>query len=85
MTRRAFNYVLDKITPVLETRNIDMAILSSGSPLNIEILLAATLRYLAGGNFIDIVDLYQLPPTCAHNYFWKFISKVIDNIKLPKE
>jgi hypothetical protein len=30
--------------------------MSSGGP--------ATLRFLAGGNYIDIVDLYQLPPTC---------------------
>lgn len=51
---------------------------SSGPSLNPEILLAATLRYLAGGSYIDIVDLYRFPPTCAHKYFWRTID-AIDN------
>ncbi len=63
-----------------------MARRSTGSPLDIEIQLAATLRYLAGGNYIDIVDLYELPPSRAHQYFWKTVNaidEVIDNIRLP--
>jgi hypothetical protein len=63
-----------------------MAIRSSGSPLSAEILLAATLRYLAGGSYIDISDLYQLPMR-PQPYFWKTIQaidQVLDNIQLPK-
>ena len=38
-----------------------MALHSSGDWLKAEILLAATLRYLAGASYIDIVDIYNLP------------------------
>jgi hypothetical protein len=86
MPRTLFYMIHDLIRPVLETRQPDMAIRSSGSPLVAEVLLAATLRYLAGGSYIDIVDLYLLPPTCAQKYIWKTIfaiDAVLDNLNLP--
>jgi hypothetical protein len=87
LPRRIFYYLLDMIRPKLETKNKEMAIISSGSPLEPEVLLAATLRYLAGGSYVDIVDLYLLPYQGAHRYFWKTmkaIDEVIDNIRIPK-
>jgi hypothetical protein len=64
LSRKLFYYVLKEISPHLLTKNPEMTQRSSGGPLSPEVLLAATLRFLAGGNYIDIVDLYQLPPTC---------------------
>ncbi len=87
LSKPVFYNVLEKIKGSIETLNIEMALRSSGSPINAEILLAATLRYLAGGSYIDIVDLYDLPHTCPHRYFWRTlhaIDQAIDNIKLPQ-
>jgi hypothetical protein len=64
-----------------------MARISSGSHLEAEVLLAATLRYLAGGSYIDIVDLYLLPHKCAHLYFWRTLrarDEVINNIRITE-
>ena len=64
-----------------------MATRSSDDWIRAEILLASTLRYLAGGSFIDLVDLYQLPKTNSHSYIYRTlhaIDDVIDNIKLPQ-
>lgn len=66
-----FYSLVNLIKPVLETRYPEMAILSSGSKLYTELLLAGTLRYLAGGSYIDIVDLYHFPLTSGHDYIWK--------------
>jgi hypothetical protein len=49
------------IKPKLETSRPDMAQRSSHGALSAKVLLLATLRFLAGGNYIDIVDLYLLP------------------------
>lgn len=78
LPRNLFYDILVLIAPKLECSNHEMARKSSGPSLNPEILLAATLRYLAGGSYIDIVDLYRFPPTCAHQYFWRTID-AIDN------
>lgn len=64
-----------------------MAIRSSGDWIRAEILLASTLRYLAGGNFIDLVDLYQIPKTNSHSYIYRtlhVIDDIIDNMRLPQ-
>ena len=86
LSKKLFYSVLEMITPALSAKNPEMAMRSSGRPVHPEVLLAATLRYLAGGHFIDIVDIYQLPYTSPHIYFWrtiKAIDSVLDNIKLP--
>lgn len=86
LPRPVFYSILDKIKPILETKNKKYAINSSGSTLIPEILLAATLRYLAGASYIDIVDHYKLPPTSFHTYIWRTIDaidQVVNNINLP--
>ena len=52
-----FYDLLDLIQPNLEAKRKDMATRSSDDWIRAEILLASTLRYLAGGSFIDLVDL----------------------------
>lgn len=85
LPRLLFYNLLELINPILESKNKQLAWNSSGSPLVGEILLAATLRYLAGASYIDLVDLYKLPEKC-HVYFWRTleaIDQVLDNIKIP--
>jgi uncharacterized protein (DUF2236 family) len=47
---------------------------------------SATLRYFAGGSYIDISELYQLSMRPQPS-FWKTIQaidQVLDNIQIPK-
>lgn len=84
--RPDFYEILRKITPILEAKHPEMAIRSSGESMNIELLLAATLRYLAGAQYIDLVNFYLIPSTSIHLYLWKTITAIdimINNINLP--
>ena len=60
LSRYLFYKLLGLINPILETKNKRMAIISSGDYVKGESLLAATLRFLAGGSYIDLIDLYDL-------------------------
>jgi hypothetical protein len=51
-----------------------MAEISSGGPLSPEVLLAATLRFLAGGNYIDIVDHIHIFGELFRQSTWQLIT-----------
>eukprot|EP00873_Tetraselmis_striata_P038406 jgi/Tetstr1/458670/TSEL_045060.t1 len=59
ITKMTFADLVEKLGPSL-TSNSFFAILSSGSATSVELNLAATLRWLAGSNFLDIEDLYLM-------------------------
>ena len=48
-----------------------------------ETLFAATLRYLAGASYIDLVDLYHIPKTDCHASLTA-IDKILQNLYLPQ-
>jgi hypothetical protein len=52
--RATFDEVLETIDPFLEQRKAEKAINSSGSPISNKTRLAVTLRWLAGGSYIDL-------------------------------
>jgi hypothetical protein len=54
MDRRGFENLLIKITPFVFEPNCDMATRSSGSSITIRTKLYCTLRWLAGGSYLDI-------------------------------
>eukprot|EP01039_Chlorochromonas_danica_P011245 gene11245-12544_t len=54
MDREAFNNLLGLVSPFLPDTDEHMAIVSSGSYITKATKLYATLRYLAGGSYIDI-------------------------------
>lgn len=86
MSRENFYSLLELISPHLVAENTQKAINSSGSPVDPEILLAATLRFLAGASYRDLIDLYELPKKCAHLYFWRTLNAIdqaLNNINLP--
>jgi hypothetical protein len=85
LSRNVFHYILKLIKPELETSSPYMTKESYHGTFNAKVLLAATLRFLAGGNYIDLVDLYLLPGK-PHGYFWRtlrVLDKVLEDITLP--
>lgn len=54
MTRAAFDALLLKIEPFMPVRNERMARISSGSVITNKTKLCCTLRWLAGGSYLDI-------------------------------
>ena len=88
LERIDFYDVVKKIRPIVEAKDRDMAIRSSGGIIDAEVLLAASLRFLAGASYIDLVDRYALPETCSHLYVWnclEALDKVLPPIELPKD
>jgi hypothetical protein len=61
MTRNAFAGLLATIRHDLE-RNESMALRSSKEPVFPYLQLCIALRYLAGGSYLDIADVYKVPP-----------------------
>ena len=67
------------------------AINSSGSWVKAELKLAATLRVLAGGSYLDAADLYAVSANSFHrNTFWPTViavcncpEKFLNNIEFP--
>jgi len=49
-----FDEILIRIEPFLEEKKVEKAINSSGSPISNKTRLAVTLRWLAGGSYIDL-------------------------------
>lgn len=54
MSREAFHRLLSLVAPFMHDTNETMAILSSGGPVSKATKLYCTLRYLAGGSYLDI-------------------------------
>jgi hypothetical protein len=52
--RYTFEEILEKISPFLDEKNDQKAINSSGSPVTNKTRLAVTLRWLAGGSYVDL-------------------------------
>jgi hypothetical protein len=52
--RASFDEVLERIEPYIKCRNEVKAINSSGAPIVLKTRLAVTLRWLAGGSYLDL-------------------------------
>jgi hypothetical protein len=63
MSRNAFCALLDTIRHELE-RDEAMARRSSGDPVFPFLKLCIALRYLAGGSYLDIADVYKVRHLC---------------------
>jgi hypothetical protein len=66
VTREGFNELLLKVQPLLE-RNKQKGINSSGRYIPASIKLAATLRWLAGGSYLDICTIFGLAKKSFYN------------------
>ena len=94
MHRYQFNILLNCVRTKLEPQTWwakQCAINSSGSWVKAELKIAATLRVLAGGSYLDASDLFALSARSFHrNTFWPVIIAIcncedpaIDNVHFP--
>ena len=94
MHRYQFNLLLSCLREKLEPQTWwakQCAINSSGSWVKAELKIAATLRVLAGGSYLDAADLFAVSDKSFHrNTFWPTIvaicncqDKCLDNVWFP--
>jgi hypothetical protein len=94
MQRYQFNLLVDCVREKLEPQTWwakQCAINSSGSWVRAELKIAATLRVLAGGSYLDAADLFAVSASSFHrNTFWPTIiaicnceNPVLDNVLFP--
>lgn len=64
-----------------------MAILANGSVVTVECILAATIRWLAGGSPWDVAFMFKLSIKTFHDYKWRVVNALNfilkDNINFP--
>ena len=58
MTRSVFDELVVKIAPFIPVKDETKAIHSSYSPITPKTMLAVTLRWMAGGSYLDFCLLY---------------------------
>ena len=96
MFRYQFDLLANELRKEIEPQTAwakQCAINSSGSWVKAELRIAATLRVLAGGSYLDAADLYAVSAICFHrNTFWPVILAVcncekefLDNVHFPFE
>ena len=94
MWRHQFDMLADALRAELEPPTEwakQCAINTSGSWVRAELKLAATLRVLAGGSYLDAAYLYAVSSKSFHrNTFWPVImalvncqNPILDNIHFP--
>ena len=94
MYRYQFNILLNCVRTKLEPQTWwakQCAINSSGSWVKAELKIAATLRVLAGGSYLDAADLFAVSARSFHrNTFWPVIIAIcnctkefLDNVHFP--
>ena len=85
MTRRGFNELLGLVAIDI-TVNEDMASRSSGSSVSATTRIAVTLRWLAGGSYLDIARLYGISElnffNQKHGILWKTIAAIDRRLQL---
>jgi hypothetical protein len=96
MSRERFEIILEDIRPKIEPMTavaIARAIASSGSIVNAELRLAATLRIASGGSYLDAGDLCAIhPESIMETTFWPVCKAIaesthaeLDTIHFPFE
>lgn len=87
LTRPEFFELLDLIRYDIEPTHPDMAVRSSGSHIPAALKLCATLRYLAGGSYLDIAPLYRIAEGSFYNVVNETIVAInnrLHNINFPQ-
>lgn len=68
-----FNQILHRLRPELEKRSLSHR---RGEPILAEHMLAMTLRWLAGGSYIDIEDVYRVSTSNCFKIFWRVVAAI---------
>ena len=87
LDRLTFDWLLALIEPRIKSDAIK-AICSSGQPVQPIVKLAAALRYLAGGIYLDIAFGYSIFYKNVMHFVWQVLTAIddtLDNINFPIE
>ncbi len=76
MLQSAFDLLLTKISAVKDSYSAMQAINSSGSPIKNRTRLAAALRYLAGGSYLDITFAFRILKTSFYEIVFQIYEAV---------
>ena len=79
MHKSAFFQLSERCAPHIKrtsARSIRMARLSSGSQVTCLILMAATIRWLAGGSLWDIAFMFKMSYKTIHRYKYQVIAAI---------
>ncbi|MGH7954708.1 MAG: hypothetical protein ACREOZ_01980, partial [Gloeomargaritales cyanobacterium] len=79
LTYDAFNSLLVKITPFITAIQVN-ALNPSDSNVPPEICLASALRWLAGGQYIDICIIFGIGSTTCYDCIWT-VAGAIDRVE----
>jgi hypothetical protein len=79
VSRELFDSLLSSVRDELTTVNTDQAERSSSGPVLPEIRLSMTLRWLAGGSFLDIMRLHKVSKTEFYQSLWRTIDAINNN------
>ena len=72
----AFSKLCEELRPLLQ-KNEEMAARSTpGGAISPEVRLAISLRYLAGGSYLDLCDIYN----CARSTMYEVVWDTVDSI-----
>lgn len=70
LDKEAFRDLVAKIKPILTNPHSEV-IASSGFPFPVDVMLAITLRFLAGGMWPDISDNWGITESTMYEIIWK--------------
>jgi hypothetical protein len=83
MSRERFNIIVEDIRSKVQPMTplgIVRAIASSGGIVHAELRLAATLRILSGGSYLDAGDLFAIhPDSIMESTFWPVCQAIVDS------
>mmetsp|Transcript_538 Transcript_538/g.1476 ORF Transcript_538/g.1476 Transcript_538/m.1476 type:complete len:240 (+) Transcript_538:80-799(+) len=72
----AFYDLIDILRPSLMQKQEHYVILSRGSPIALETMLAVALRFLAGGQILDIRLIYRMSKPHCYQCVWRVVDAV---------
>ena len=82
LTRAGFQELHDALRNQLEVDSVAQAVRSRGYPIDSRVRLAVTLRYLAGGSYIDLRQLYKISKTEVFHCVWKTVDAINGYLKI---
>ena len=87
MTHRAFQKLVNLLTPYLKHEGVGHTLRKSQDPISTEVMVAAAIRLLAGGSYLDVYETHGMSVQWLYRVRDKVIDAILDcnelSIKFP--
>ena len=82
LSKAAFAALVVKISPLLERQWK-----FTSNPVSVELRLSMTLRWLAGGHYIDIIDMHGVHESTFYNCLWSTCEAIcaVERLEFPDD